>query len=232
MTDRAAFDGFHPDAIDFLVQLAENNERSWFQPRKDEYERLLRRPMQALVAALAERFEARGIPMRADPERSVFRIHRDTRFAKDKSPYKTNVAARFPWIGTGGDPDGGAHTNGGYVSIHPGNHYQGGGLWMADRPVLDAFRRAIVDDPARVQAALEDPGFTAVFGRVSTHDSLKRMPPGWPADHPMADMFRWKDIVFGRHLTDDELADPGLPDLLADGYAAAMPVFRFLATLR
>ena len=226
------FAGFHPDAIDFLVELAQNNERSWFQPRKDEYERLLRRPMQALVATLADRLEARGVSLRADPERSVFRIHRDTRFARDKTPYKTNLAARFPWIGPGGEPDGGAHTNGGYISIQPGNHYQGGGLWMADRPVLQAFRGAIVDDPQRVRAAFEDAGFVSTFGGVRTHEALQRVPPGWPADHPMAEYFRWKDIVFGRNLTDDELFDPGLPDLLAEGYAAAMPVFRFLATLR
>lgn len=228
----APFTGFRPEAIDFLVELAQNNERSWFQPRKAEYERLLRDPMQALVAALAERLEARGVPLRADPDRSVFRIHRDTRFAKDKTPYKTNIAARFPWIGPGGEPDGGAHTNGGYISIQPGNHYQGGGLWMADRSRLELFRRAILDDPDRVRAALEDPGFVATFGAARTHETLQRMPPGWPADHPMAELFRWKDIVFGRNLTDDELFDAGLPDLLAEGYAAAMPVFRFLATLR
>ena len=227
-----AFEGFRPEAIDFLAELAINNERAWFQPRKDEYERLLRRPMHGLVASLAERLEARGVPLRADPERSIFRIHRDTRFAKDKTPYKTNVAARFPWVGPGGEPDGGAHTNGGYISIQPGNHYQGGGLWMATRERLEAFRQAIVEDPAAVRAVLEEPGFVATFGRASSHEQLKRNPPGWPADHPMAELFRWKDIVFGRHLSDEELFDPGLPDLLAEGYAAAMPVFRFLATLR
>lgn len=231
MPDPTAFHGFHPDAIDFLVELAQNNERSWFQPRKADYERLLRRPMQALVAALAVELAVRGVPLQADPERSIFRIHRDTRFARDKTPYKTNLAARFPWIGPGGLPEGGAHTNGGYISIKPGDHYQGGGLWMAERRRLEAFRQAIVDDPVRVRGALEDPGFTATFGSVRTHESLKRTPPGWPGDHPMAEHFRWKDIVFGRPLSDDEVTDPGLPVLLAEGYAAALPVFRFLATL-
>lgn len=85
-TTASRFKGFRPEAIDFLAELAQNNERTWFQPRKAEYERLLREPMEALVEALAERLEARGIPLRADPKRSIFRIHRDTRFAKDKSP--------------------------------------------------------------------------------------------------------------------------------------------------
>ena len=81
------FTGFAPEATDFLAELAQNNDRAWFQPRKAEYERLLKGPMEALVAALAERFEARGIPLRADPKRSIFRIYRDTRFVRDKSPY-------------------------------------------------------------------------------------------------------------------------------------------------
>ncbi len=228
-----AFRGFHPDAVDFLVELAQNNDRAWFQPRKADYERLLREPMEALVAALSERFEARGVPLRADPTRSIFRIYRDTRFSKDKSPYKTHVAANFPWI----DPDGsedreGGHAGGGYVNIEPGNHYVGGGLYMASKERLTAFRQAIVDDPERVRAALEDPGVLAAFGPVSTHDPYKRVPPGWPADHPMADLFRYRDIVFGRRLADDEVQSPDLPDILAEAYLAGLPVLRFLATLR
>jgi uncharacterized protein (DUF2461 family) len=110
--------------------------------------------------------------------------------------------------------------------------YMGGGMWMPEKPRLDAFRRAILDAPDRVHAALEDPGFVAWFGGARSHEELKRVPPGLPADHPMADLLRWKDIVFGRRLADTEVTSPDLPDVLADGYAAAMPVFRFLATLR
>lgn len=64
-----SFTGFHPDAINFLADLAQNNDRAWFQPRKADYERLLKEPMESLVSALAERFEARDIPLRADPKR-------------------------------------------------------------------------------------------------------------------------------------------------------------------
>jgi uncharacterized protein (TIGR02453 family) len=235
VVETRAFTGFRPEATDFLAELAQNNDRSWFQPRKAEYERLLKEPMEALVAALGEAFEARGIPLRADPKRSIFRIYRDTRFAKDKSPYKTHLGANFPWVDAGSDAaaiDGGAHANGGYFHVQPGNDYMGGGLWMATKERLDAFRRAIVDDPDRVRAALEEPGFVATFGKVESHDTLKRIPTGLPADHPMAEMFRFKDIVFGRRLSDTEIRSPSLPDILADDYAAALPVFRFLATLR
>jgi uncharacterized protein (TIGR02453 family) len=86
------FAGFTPDAIQFLAELAQNNDRAWFAPRKGEFERLLKVPMEALVAALADRFRARGIPMLADPRRSPFRIYRDTRFSRDKRPTRRTLA--------------------------------------------------------------------------------------------------------------------------------------------
>jgi uncharacterized protein (TIGR02453 family) len=236
ITDAPAFVGFTREAIQFLADLAENNERAWFQPRKADYERLLKAPMEALCAALAVRFAARDIPLVADPKRSPFRIYRDTRFSRNKAPYKTHVAATFPWIDPAGAPageaDAGAHGNGGYFNFQPGEMYVGGGMWMPEKPRLDAFRQAIVADPGRVRAALEEPAFVAWFGGVDTHDSLKRVPPGYPADHEMAERFKWKDVVFGRRLSDDDVCSPDLPDQLADGYAAALPVFHFLATLR
>jgi uncharacterized protein (TIGR02453 family) len=234
VVETSTFTGFRPEAIDFLAELAQNNDRAWFQPRKAEYEGLLKEPMEALVAALADRFEARGLRLQADPKRSVSRIYRDTRFAKDKSPYKSNIYARFPWIGRGSghdESDADAHGPSGYFSLMPGESYVGGGMWMPEKPRLDAFRSAILDDPDRVRAALEDPGFLAEFGPVHSHDALKRIPPGYPPDHPMAEMFRYKDVIFGHQLSDDEIRSPGLPDILADAYGAAVPVFRFLSTL-
>lgn len=231
----ASFEGFDPAAIQFLADLAEHNDRAWFQPRKAEFERLLRDPMERLVAALAERFQAREIPLLADPKRSPFRIYRDTRFSRDKSPFKANLAASFAWLDAmpDGTPGSGNHPhgNGGYFNFMPGGMYVGGGMWMPEKPRLEAFRRALVEDPERVAAAFEDPGFRAVFGTVRSHEASKRVPPGWPADHPKADMFRWKDVVFGHPLADREVSSPDLPDRLAEDFAAALPVFRFLATL-
>ena len=107
------FTGFRPEALGFLVELALNNDRSWFGPRKAEYEALLKAPLERLCSALDVEFRARGIPLAADPARSPFRIYRDVRFSKDKSPYKTNVGASFPWIGNGGGV-------GGYFHLEPG----------------------------------------------------------------------------------------------------------------
>jgi uncharacterized protein (DUF2461 family) len=251
MAETSSFGGFTPAAIQFLADLAEHNERAWFQPRKAEYERLLREPLEQLCLALAGELAARGLPLRADPRRSPFRIYRDTRFSRDKSPYKTNVAASFPWVesrpgdaSTAGSPRPGAtpvidapigadqrHGVGGYVSIGPGEMYVGGGMYAPPKPRLEAFRRLVVADPERVLAALQDPGFVAWFGGAHPHEMLKRIPPGYPADHPQADLLRWKDVIFMRRLADEEVFSPDLPGHLADGFAAAAPVFRFLATV-
>ena len=234
-----SFGGFSPDAIQFLADLAENNDRAWFQPRKGEFERLLKEPMEAMIAALSERLAARGVPMRADPKRSPFRIYRDTRFSRDKAPYKTHLGATFPWLGgsagadgePGGSHDERAHGNGGYFHFQPGEMYVGGGMWQMDKSRLEAFRAAVRDTPEQVQTAFASPAFKDWFGEVRPHDQLKRFPPDWPKDHPLAHMFLWKDVVFGRRLSDDEALSPDLPDKLAEGYATAAPVFTFLSSL-
>lgn len=87
----AQFTGFDPAAIQFLADLAQNNDRAWFQPRKAEFERLLKAPMEAMIEALSASLAAKGVPMLADPKRSPFRIYRDTRFSKDKSPHHDKV---------------------------------------------------------------------------------------------------------------------------------------------
>ena len=134
-TTTETFTGFRPEAIQFLADLAANNDRAWFQPRKADYERLLKEPLEALCVALADRFAAKGLPLSADPNRSPFRIYRDVRFSKDKSPYKTNIGAAFRWTGEGdGDP-------GGYFHLEPGEAFVGGGMWHPEKASLDAFRR-------------------------------------------------------------------------------------------
>ena len=221
------FGGFKREAIQFLADLAANNDRAWFQPRKADYERLLKEPMEELCLALADRFKALGVPLEADPRRSPFRIYRDTRFSKDKSPYKAHVSASFPWVGSTKQ----AHGDGAYFHFQPGEMFMGGGMWHAEKPRLDAFRAAVLKNPKKVSAAFEDPGFKEVFGEVKTEDALKRVPPGYPAEHPLADMFRWKDVIFGKRLSDAQVLSRKLPDTLAAGYAAAVPVLKFLATL-
>jgi uncharacterized protein (TIGR02453 family) len=223
MVVAAPFVGFSRQSIQFLVELSQHNDRSWFQPRKGEYERVLKEPLEALCVALGERFEARGLPFRSDPAKSPFRIYRDLRFSADKSPYKTHISASFPWIGEGGGV-------GAYFHVQPGEVFAGGGMWHPDPARLAAWRRTVDTDAKTVRAAIEGPQFKATFGNI-TGDRLTRVPKGFPADHPAADLLKYKDVTFGRPISDEEVFSPNLPDLLADTFAAAIPVLRLLARL-
>jgi uncharacterized protein (TIGR02453 family) len=231
------FTGFRPEAIQFLVDLAANNERTWFQPRKGEYERLLKEPLEALCLALDGEFRARGLPLRADPSRSPFRIYRDTRFSKDKSPYKTHVAASFGWAGDDDEAAGRSHTenvhaSGGYFHLQPGEIFVGGGVWHPDPSWLKAFRDRVVDDFDGYRDIVEAPAFRDTFGTVGDDgESLKRVPPCYPPDHPAADLLRKKNVTFGRRLADADAQSPRLPTIIAESFTAATPLLRYLATL-
>jgi uncharacterized protein (TIGR02453 family) len=226
-----AFTGFTPEAIQFLADLAENNDRAWFQPRKADFERLLKEPLEALCSELAERFRARGLPLHADPARSPFRIYRDVRFAKDKSPYKTNIGANFPFV----EEDAASVERrgvSGYFHFSPGEIFVGGGMWHPEPARLAAFRQAVVADPAGVRAMFDDGAFVTQFGDPSREGhSLTRVPKGFPADHPEAELLKLKDVVFGRRLDDREAFSPRLVDLVVEALEAGVPVMRFLARL-
>lgn len=253
MGSEVRFAGFSREAVQFLAELAANNDRTWFAPRKADYERLLKAPLEALCAALAGRFEAAGIPLSSDPSRSPFRIYRDTRFSRDKSPYKAHVSASFPWRGgvtraaTGGPVAGGPATGeatagraggeerggvGGYFHFQPGEMFVGGGMWHPATPRLVAWRAAVAgaSSESTVHAALDDPTFVRTFGFVNG-DRLKRVPAGFPPDHPDAELLKLKDVTFGRRLSDDEALSPDLPATIVEAFAAATPVLRLLAGL-
>jgi uncharacterized protein (TIGR02453 family) len=232
------FPGFSPDAIQFLADLATNNDRAWFQPRKSEFERLIKEPLEQLCVALEEQFRARDIPLHADPAKSPFRIYRDTRFSKDKSPYKTHLAASFGWAGDGVEAAAGrshmesVHASGGYFHLQPGEIYVGGGVWHPDASWLKGFRDRIVADSGEFDTIVGAAPFREAFGEVSDDgETLKRVPPGYPVDHPKADLLRKKNVTFGRRLSDAEALSPELPRTLADAFATATPLMRWLATI-
>jgi uncharacterized protein (TIGR02453 family) len=233
------FTGFQPEAIQFLVDLAANNERSWFQPRKADYERLLKEPLEALCVALDDEFRARRLPLRADPGRSPFRIYRDVRFSKDKSPYKTHVAASFSWAGDEvDDAEAGrshredVHGSGGYFHLQPGEIYVGGGVWHPETSWLTAFRQGLVSDLDKFNGIVEDPKFKKTFGTIGDDgESLKRVPPGYPADHPAADLLRLKNVTFGRRLADKDATSSRLPVVIAESFEIGTPLMRYLAAI-
>jgi uncharacterized protein (TIGR02453 family) len=218
------FAGFRPEAIQFLADLTENNDRTWFTPRKADYERLLKRPLEGLCVALGERFRARDIPLMADPARSPFRIYRDVRFSKDKSPYKTNIGASFPWSGEG------AGRPGGYFHLSPGEIFIGGGMWHPEPARLAAFRAVVDREPGRVHTVIDDPHFVATFGSLMG-ERLTRVPKGYPPNHPEAELLKLKDVGFWRPLSDADVESAALVELIADTLELGVPLLRLLAAL-
>ena len=181
------FSGFSPEAIQFLADLAANNDRAWFQPRKADYERLLKEPLEALVAALAERFEARGDPAPGRPEafdlpdlprhplqQGQVAVQDATSGRASRGSRRTAVAAHE-----------GAHANGGYFHFQPGEMYAGGGMWHDGEAPLDAFRTAV---RRRSGSRAGGPRGARLRRRrsatVRTHEELKRVPPGLPGGPP------------------------------------------------
>jgi uncharacterized protein (TIGR02453 family) len=231
------FHGFPREGLQFLVDLSQNNDRAWFQPRKAEYERLLKEPMAQLCVALDELFRSGRIPLHADPAKSPFRIYRDVRFSNDKRPYKTAVAASFGWAGDRDEVSGrshadNVHASGGYFHLQPGEIYVGGGVWHPEPSWLKGFRDRLVDDYDGFRAIVEAPAFCETFGGVSDDgESLKRVPSGYPPDHPSADLLRKKNVTFGRRLSDQDATSPDLPSVIAKSFAAGTPLLRYLASI-
>jgi uncharacterized protein (TIGR02453 family) len=219
---------FTKRALHFLRQLKTHNEKPWFEAHREEYELELREPMRALIADMDTRLRRFAPEIGGDPKRSMFRIHRDIRFSKDKSPYKTHAACWFHHRSTSGRvgsdaPEGSA---GFYFHLEPGKSIMGAGLWMPARPQLNKLRDAIVDDPGRFDRIAR--GLTRRFGGLDDESMLKRMPRGYAEDEPGAKWLRYQSFTAGRRLTDSQVTSAALPALLQKDFTGMLPLVRWL----
>jgi uncharacterized protein (TIGR02453 family) len=184
--------------------------------------------MRDLIGEMNERFANFAPEMFGDPKRSMFRINRDIRFSKDKSPYKTHAACWFhhrrATSRVGSEADAGSA--GFYFHLEPGNSFVGGGLWMPPRPQLNRLRDAIAADPAGFDRVAK--GMEKRFGGLSDEAVLTRMPRGFPEDHPAAKWLRYQSFVGGRPVEDAKVVDAKLPALLAKEFEALLPLVRWL----
>ena len=156
-----AFSAFPKEGVQFLRRLTRNNNREWFQEHKTIYEEFVKRPMMELIEAMAIAFQKFAPEMIASPKVSAYRIYRDTRFSKDKSPYKTHVAAVFPRAGLG-KHEGAAF----YLHIAPSELLIGGGLYMPMPEELNAVRQRIAAGSASFLKIVRNPGFRKLFDNV------------------------------------------------------------------
>jgi uncharacterized protein (TIGR02453 family) len=221
---------FTPESLRFLRQLAAHNDKQWFEAHRDEYERAVREPMLELVEEILIRFRGFAPEIGGDPKRSMFRIHRDVRFSRDKSPYKTNAAAWFRHRDAGHSV-GTRAVHGGagfYFHIAPDECIVAGGIWMPPTEAVKELRDAIAEDHGTLRGILGDRAFRRAFGELDPEAKLTRTPRGYDPEHEAADLLRYKSFTVSAPLSEAEILSPRLPDLLAKRYALMVPLVRWL----
>jgi uncharacterized protein (DUF2461 family) len=239
---------FDPALFAFLRDLALHNDRTWFTDHKARFEADVREPVRAFIADFAPRLARISRQFTADPRKSMFRIHRDTRFSHDKRPYKTHVAAQFRHRGPGdalpeallaeglpfgttesapGTPAGGdVHGPGFYLHLEPGEVFMAAGMWHPERPALKRIRDRIAASPEVWRAARD-----ATLGKRGLYadgEALKRPPRGYDPEHPMLDDLKRTDFVVVADLSEAAALRPDFLNRFTACCRAAAPYVRFL----
>jgi uncharacterized protein (TIGR02453 family) len=216
------FTGFPHEGFAFLADLATEQNKAWFEANKPVYEDSVRWPLMALVADLTTELTKRKLPFQGDPKRALFRIHRDVRFARDKSPYKTNAGAVLTRSGSKSTP--------GLLYIHmqPGRCFTAAGFYRPDPEPLKHLRDAVVANPRRYKTVLSKLASQDLHLGVD-EDALKRNPRGYDTieDPVLSDAVRRRSFIVRHTLTQQEAGSATLVDHLADFAASALPLLDF-----
>jgi uncharacterized protein (TIGR02453 family) len=190
MSAESTFAGFPKDAVTFLRELAVHNEKSWFDANKSRFEESVMAPARDFVVAMGERLRSIAPDINADPRvnGSIFRINRDVRFSKDKRPYKNHVGVWF-WDGPGSKME----RPGFYFHLEPPKLMLGGGIHGFGKPLLTSYREAAVHP-------VSGPALTEVVAEVGQRFDIgeqhyKRVPTGYDADHPNAELLRFSGLT-------------------------------------
>lgn len=221
-----SFNGFPHETIQFYADLADNNDKSWFDAHRGDYEAYALEPARGFVVAMGEQLRKLAPNIMADPRinKSIFRIYRDTRFSKDKTPYKTHLAIWFPIRQNGAKFD----FPGYYFHLEPGNLMLGAGIHGFSKPLLKAYRDAVVDPeqgPALVQA------MKAVTGKGYNigEKTYKRVPRGYDPGHELAELLLYSGLTTGKDLgMPDEIRRASLVEYCFERYRDMAPLVNWL----
>jgi uncharacterized protein (TIGR02453 family) len=217
------FEGFPREGIQFLKQLRRNNNRPWFEEHKGQYESFVKLPMQSLIAALKPYFERFAPEYDVNPKRSMFRVYRDVRFSKDKTPYKTHVAAHFVLRGKPKGIEGSGY----YLHIEPGEVFIGGGIYMPGGDQIKKIRRAMWEQPDRFLSIIEERKFKRRFGELEG-DKLKRVPRGYDPEPRLAESLKLKQFFVGSEWAESVCYKRSFVEKVAKAFEEATPLARFL----
>lgn len=216
--------GFNASTITFLEELAANNNRDWFKENKARYEELVLdvalrfiQSMQDPLADIAPHFTA--IPQRMGG--SLMRVYRDTRFSKNKLPYKTNVGIQFRH-----ERAKDVHSPGYYVHVDPDQVFVGVGMWRPDSDSLRSIRERIVAKPAEWTRATEESKFKRWFDLGG--ETLSRPPRGFDKDHELIEDIKRKSFIAVRELDVEESLSPQFQRKVESSFRNAAPFMQFL----
>ncbi|MES2627676.1 MAG: DUF2461 domain-containing protein [Bacteroidota bacterium] len=203
----------------FFKELKENNNKPWFELNKDRFNEIKDEFTLFMADFITEIKELEPLPDLV-PKKTVFRIYRDVRFSKDKTPYKTHIASVI---------DRGRNWQskcGFYIHIEPGNSYIGGGAWEPTKEALKGIRQEIDYNPQELIDIIENPEFVAAYGKISG-DKLKTTPKDYTADHPQIELLKHKQFLISKKFTDNEVVDKNFINVLLAHYKIALPFFNY-----
>jgi len=220
---KSTFPGFPKEGIAFLRALKKNNDRDWFTPRKPDFETLVKQPMIDLVAAVHREMLRFAPQYVGEPAKCVYRIYRDTRFSKDKTPYKTFASALL--LRNGFDRHAGGA--GIYFSISPAEIEVAGGVYMPDRDLLLALRQHIAANHRQFRATFNTPKVKRLLGDL-WGESVSRMPKGFDPEHPAGDLIRRKHYILSANFDPRLATTPNLLSEITARVEAMTPFVEFL----
>jgi len=211
------------DSIAFLKKLSKNNDRDWFQENKDEYVKQ-HEGMIAFADELLGLMNEHDNIETVSGKKSLYRIYRDVRFSKDKSPYKTN------W--SGGFKRATKQLRGGYYfHIQPGgNSFVGGGFWGPNKEDLLRIREEIATDASEMREILTSEDFVETFGTL-VGDQLKTAPKGFDKEHKDIDLLRFKQFIFAKNFTDEEVLSDDFVHQVNDTFKKMRPFFDLMSEI-
>jgi uncharacterized protein (TIGR02453 family) len=218
-----SFPGFPEEGLKFLRSLKKNNNREWFQPRKEIFDQYVKAPMIDLVTAVERGMWAFAPDFATiEPAKAIYRIYRDTRFSSDKTPYKTHIAASLR------RRDMGRHSPGFYFDVSPDHVHVGGGAYMLDAAELIRIRYRMASDHKIFKRIVEEKELKRLFGEIQG-DRLSRVPKGFAADHPAAEWLKLKQCYVYIELDGRLASSPELITEILAHFKATTPLIEFLA---
>ncbi len=208
--------------IPFLKKLKANNHKEWFDLNRKEYDAVREELISTVDNILKKMAKFESFAEKQEAKKCMFRINRDIRFAKDKTPYKINMGASFT--------DGGKKSpkGGYYLHIEPGNSFLAGGIWQPETDTLKKLRQEIDYNGAELKKIIKAKDFKTFFGELDREGELKKLPKDFEEGHQHTDLLKLKSFIVVHPFKDKEVSSKDFPEYAAKVFKAIYPLNKFL----